>query len=152
MHAACVSFVATMLDHERLAVYRLARELRKKVIALLRAVPRGHGETVDQLNRCSLSIKLNIAEGTGEYAPREKAKLYRIARREAAECAALLEDLEDLGVATAADLSRARHLIRRIIGGLVRLVTATESRQPSPKPTPTPAPKPAPAPTPSPTP
>jgi four helix bundle protein len=94
---------------------------------LLRGVPRGHGETVEQLNRCSLSIKLNISEGSSEYAPKEKARLYRIARREAAECAALLDDLEDLAVATAVDLARARHLVPRIVGALVRLVQASEA-------------------------
>jgi four helix bundle protein len=115
------------LDHERLTVYQLARELRRAVVPLLRGVGRGHGETAEQLNRCSLAVKLNIAEGTGEYALKEKARFYRIARREAAEAAALLDDLEDIGAADLAELAPARQLTIRIVGALVRLIQSTES-------------------------
>jgi four helix bundle protein len=33
---------------------------------------------------------LNIAEGAGEFSPSEKARFYRMARRSATECAAIL--------------------------------------------------------------
>jgi four helix bundle protein len=115
------------LDHERLDVYGLARQLRREVIALLHVVPRGHGDTLDHLNRSSLAIKLTIAEGTGEFSSAEKARLYRIARREAAECGALLDDIEDLGAASAAELANARTLIVRIVSALVRLSQAHET-------------------------
>ena len=45
----------------------------------------------DQLRRASTSISFNIAEGAGEYAPADKARFYRIARRSATESAAILD-------------------------------------------------------------
>ncbi len=51
------------LDHHRLEVYQLARQLRREVLRLTAGLPRGHSDLVDQLNRAVLSIKLNIAEG-----------------------------------------------------------------------------------------
>ena len=53
--------------------------------------PRGICDLSEQLRRESTSIALNIAEGAGEYAPKDKAKLYRFAKRSAAECAAIIE-------------------------------------------------------------
>lgn len=86
------------LDHERLEVYQLGRELRRGLVALTAVVPRGNAEVLDQLNRAALSVKLNIAEGSGEFSPKEKVRFYRIARRSACECAALMDDLEDLAL------------------------------------------------------
>jgi four helix bundle protein len=53
------------------------------------AFPRGLGDLADQLRRASTSIVLNIAEGAGEYSPKDKAKFYRFAKRSAAECSAI---------------------------------------------------------------
>lgn len=44
-----------------------------------------------QLRRAVLSILLNLTEGATESEPREKARMYRLARRSAAECAAALD-------------------------------------------------------------
>ena len=70
-------FPCMRLDHERLEVYRLTRELRRNLVTVTRGLPRGNGELLDQLNRAALSVKLNIAEGTGEYSAKEKARFYR---------------------------------------------------------------------------
>jgi len=52
-----------------------------------------------QFLRAALSIKLNIAEGATEFSRPGKARFYRMARRSAAECAAILDDLpQTLGV------------------------------------------------------
>jgi four helix bundle protein len=84
------------LDHERLDVYNIAREHSRESHRLLKLVPRGRADLADQYRRASLSIPLNIAEGGGEYAPAEKARFYRIAKRSATECAALLDHMVDL--------------------------------------------------------
>ena len=39
---------------------------------------------------------LNIAEGAGEFAPKEKARFYRMARRSATESAAVLDVCKNL--------------------------------------------------------
>lgn len=154
------------LDHERLEVYGLARELRRGLVGLTAGLPKGHAEVRDQASRAALSIKLNIAEGTGEYAPKEKVRFYRMARRSAAECSALIDDLEDLDLITDSQSASAHRLIVRIVSALVRLIQSIESKSPKPSPTPdltharahaparppTPTPKPTPQPSPTPTP
>jgi four helix bundle protein len=116
-----------MLDHQRLEVYRISRELRREVLSLTAGLPRGHGEIVDQLNRAVLSIKLNIAEGSGEFAAKEKSRFYRMARRSAAEAGAALDELEDLGVRTPAETAPAHKLTVRVVGLLIRLIQSTET-------------------------
>lgn len=55
------------------------------------AIPERRGDLRDQLRRASASIPLNLAEGAGEFSPSEKARFYRMARRSAAESAAILD-------------------------------------------------------------
>jgi four helix bundle protein len=79
-----------LLDFERLDVYRLACEFQSlafRVAARARAVCR------NELERASLSIVLNIAEGAGRRSAAEKARFYVIARGSATESAALLDVL-----------------------------------------------------------
>jgi hypothetical protein len=68
------------LDHEQLDVYQLARELARVGNTVVQQVPSGRADLIDQFRRTTLSNPLNIAEGGGEYAPREKARFYRIAK------------------------------------------------------------------------
>src|SRR5690606_36934984 len=86
----------SQLDHERLDGYHLARELARKCRTLLEQVPPGRADLVDQCRRTTMSVPLNIAEGAGEFAPKEKARFYRMARRSATETAAILDHMVDL--------------------------------------------------------
>ena len=113
-------------DHEKLDVYHAAVEF-----ADLADTVAGRGDLVDQLRRASASICLNIAEGSGEYSPREKARFYRIARRSATECAAILElcQRRELRIGQPGDsLKAGRDLLLRLVRMLVRMIQATESR------------------------
>lgn len=78
-------------DHERLDVYQTAVEWVSLVQDVADALPRGSGNLADQLQRAASSITLNIAEGAGEFSGAEKARFYRIAKRSATECAAILD-------------------------------------------------------------
>ena len=69
------------LDHEKLEVYRFAIQFVILADEIAESLPRGRAYLVDQLRRAGSSIPLNIAEGAGEYAPMEKARFYRIAKR-----------------------------------------------------------------------
>jgi four helix bundle protein len=120
----------TTFDHEKLDVYRLARDGVREVRVILARVPRGHGDMADQLRRASLSVCLNIAEGAGAWAPKEKARFYRMARASATECAAVLDHMVDVGLATAKQTSEAKTVYARVVGGLVKLCQSVEARTP----------------------
>src|SRR5262245_57281304 len=100
----------------RLDVYRLAVEFRAAVV---RWLPLRRAELSDQLDRASISIVLNIAEGVGRSTPRDQARTFTIARGSAIECLAVL-DLLTLEPA-APNTTNARATLIRVIAMLTRL-------------------------------
>lgn len=88
------------LDPERLDVYRVALEFQVLAAGFCRR--RGLGALRDQLDRASVSIVLNIAEGAGRVAPAQKAQFYTIARGSAVESGAALDLLLLRGLPRAA--------------------------------------------------
>ena len=109
-------------DHEKLDVYRAAIEFVVLANSIAEKLPRGRSHLVDQLQRAATSIPLNIAEGAGEYSSKEKARFYRMARRSATECAAILDVCETLNLVEAKEVMDARGLLMRIVAMLVGLV------------------------------
>ena len=75
----------------------------------------------DQLDRASVSIVLNTAEGAGRVSPADKARFYAMARGSATECAAVLDLLWARGLVDPALRNRARSLLVRIVQMLGRL-------------------------------
>ena len=87
---------------------------------MVRWLPLKRAELSDQLDRASLSIALNIAEGAGRSGPRDQARHYAIARGSAYECLAVL-DLLDLETATAGSRD-ARVILVRLMAVLTVLI------------------------------
>src|SRR5262249_1086717 len=79
-------------DHEKLEVYREAIAFVAWLSVILEGAVRV-GEVKDQLDRASTSIPLNIAEGNGKYAPKDRCRFFDIAHGSALECAAGLDVL-----------------------------------------------------------
>ena len=116
-------------DYERLDVYGVAIDfvIAADAIAARATRGQGHGDLADQLRRASTSILLNLAEGAGEFASLEKARFYRMSKRSATECAALVEVSRRLALIDAEAADRARGTLLRIVSMLVKLVLTTES-------------------------
>lgn len=76
---------------ENLEVYQKSVDLAEKVISLTDEFPKGYHFLTDQLNRASLSIATNIAEGNGRYTKRDRRNFFIIARGSLHECIPLLE-------------------------------------------------------------
>jgi len=110
-----------MLDHAKLDVYQRALELLDVLDTISAGLPAGRAHLRDQLDRASTSIVLNIAEGAGEFSLADKQRFYRMARRSASECAAILDIFELRRTVATAALSPARELIARIVAMLTRL-------------------------------
>ena len=115
-------------DHERMEVYRAALRFVRSASVIRSGLGAGRNALADQLDRASVSIALNIAEGAGEVARREKARFYRIARRSATECAAILDIAGELQLAPEDRLREGRQQLQSIVAMLVGLVKHIESR------------------------
>jgi len=109
-------------EHERLDVYRAAIEFLVLADAVSKDLPRGRSYLADQLRRAATSILFNIAEGAGEFAPADKARFYRMARRSATESAAILDACRKLELADVQSLQVGRGLLLRIVAMLTGLV------------------------------
>jgi four helix bundle protein len=115
-----VAAPAAYLDCDRLDCYRVAVEFQS--LASRVASNRRLGALRDQLDRASVSIVLNIAEGAGRRTLPDKARFYTIARGSATECAAVLDLLLARGVVSPEDHRHGRGLLIRIIQMLTRLI------------------------------
>jgi len=115
-------------DFEQLDAFVVATDMVVCIDAIAQALPAGRGYMRDQLRRAANSVPLNIAEGAGEFAPAEKARFYRIARRSATEVAAQVLVAARLGAAHDADLQQAHQLLRRLVSMLVRMAANAERR------------------------
>jgi four helix bundle protein len=120
---------AALLDAEKLRVYQLAVEFQTLAVGL---VPRQRGVLLatlrDQLDRASVSIVLNIAEGAGRFSPPDKARFYAIARGSATECGALVDLLLARRLVSAPTHQAARGLVVRIVQMLTRLAASMAAR------------------------
>jgi len=110
---------AALLDAEKLDAYRVALEFHALACQIL--PKRGYAELRDQLDRASISIVLNIAEGCGRRSPADKGRFYSMARGSATECAAILDLLGVRGVVDDRLRKRARTLLVRVVQMLTRL-------------------------------
>lgn len=115
-------------DFERLDVFGVALDAVAILDELAEELPGGRGYIRDQLRRAANSIALNIAEGAGEFAPAEKARFYRMARRSATECAGQVMVCRRLGLTDAPRVDGALDVLQRIIGMLVTLVRRCGAR------------------------
>jgi len=115
---------APFLDCERLDCFRVAVEFQTLAADLVSL--RGLGALREQLDRASVSIVLNIAEGAGRGTPADKAHFFAIARGSATECAAVLELLAARSLLTPQAHRHGRGLVVRIVQMLTRLIERQE--------------------------
>lgn len=80
-----------MFDFENLDVYKKAKELNKEVLNFLKENKQIDSYIRDQFKRASVSIVINIAEGSGKFSKADKRNFYTTARGSVYECVSLLE-------------------------------------------------------------
>ncbi|MBU0572907.1 MAG: four helix bundle protein [Candidatus Margulisbacteria bacterium] len=85
-----------MFDFEKFEVYRKAKQAAIEISALISGLKGVHPRFIDQLQRASISIPLNIAEGAGRYSKADKRNFYTIARGSVFECVAIIDILHDM--------------------------------------------------------
>ena len=87
----CLSKVEAAFAFERLLVYEKAISFADRVCEAIGECPRAYYSLVDQLNRSSLSIARDLAEGNGPFTKADRKRFFSIARGPAQECVPLLE-------------------------------------------------------------
>jgi len=115
-----------MFDHERLDVYKVELEFVAWVNDLfefLSQMPTARTrEICDHLDRASLSILFNTAEGNGKRQKQIRSKFFDDARGSATERAAALDALVAKRLVTKEQIQAGKELLERIVSMLTKLV------------------------------
>lgn len=82
-----------MLIFENLLVYKNAFAVNQSVYRFLKQNTSIARYVRDQLGRASLSVQLNIAEGSGRFANKDRRNFFIMARSSALECASIIQFL-----------------------------------------------------------
>src|SRR5437867_3786565 len=114
-------------DHEKLEVYREAIAFVAWLSALMDSTVRV-GDVKDQLDRASSSMPLNIAEGNGKYAPKDRCRFFDIAHGSALECAAGLDVLLAKGKLTSDQIRPGKQSLQRVVRMLIGLIKRNSTR------------------------
>jgi four helix bundle protein len=116
-----------VFDHERLRVYQDAVAFAAWADELLTGLAR-KGAVVDQFDRASTSVVLNIAEGNGKFTGPDRCRFFDIARGSALECAACLDVLAAKKRITAAHVQEGKQMLARIVSMLVGMIKSSSDR------------------------
>jgi four helix bundle protein len=98
-------------------VYIFAKKFRKEILEIIK-INKLDRILSDQINRASLSIVLNIAEGFGRFHKTDKRNFYVIARGSAFECVACLDIIYDSKIPKK-NLDTAQEL-GKMLSGLIK--------------------------------
>jgi four helix bundle protein len=125
--AATEADVPFYFGHEQLEVYRESIALIAWLSTLLDTTVRA-GEVKDQLDRASTSIPLNIAEGNGKYAPKDRCRFFDIAHGSTLECAAGLDVLVAKAKLTTQQIRPGKERLQKIVRMLIGLIKRNSGR------------------------
>ena len=108
---------------EKLLVYQKAVDFIGQIASMTEGFPRGYGFLADQLNRASLSIAANLAEGNGRFTKADRKHFFMIVRGSIQECVPLLELARRRKLAgddRHAELKGQLEEIARMLAGLIK--------------------------------
>jgi four helix bundle protein len=118
-----------MFDFEKLVVYQRSKVFHLEITRWLAQNQGVDPVTRDQLRRSSLSIALNIAEGSGRFSQKDRRNFFVIARSSVFEVAAIFDILKDSSRIGQADFEKfyleADELSRILFALIKKLEVAT---------------------------
>jgi len=113
-------------DHEKLDVYNLSLAFISWTAPLITEIREKNGrlvaEVCDHLDRASLSILFNTAEGNGKRQRQVRAKFFDDARGSATECAACLDALVAKAACDQLRIQAGKDTLIRVVSILTKLV------------------------------
>jgi four helix bundle protein len=81
---------------------------------------------LDQLDRASISMPLNIAEGNGKHTGPDRCRYLEIARGSALECAACLDVLVAKKRCTSEEIESGKDILAEVVALLVGLIRSVD--------------------------
>jgi four helix bundle protein len=131
------------VNFRKLDVYQIAVRFLPIAASIADSIPPRYTALADQLRRASISIPLNIAEGSGKSTGPDQRRFYTIARGSAMECAAIVDACTALELIEQPKSEQADQLLLSAVRMLSKLCRVQEhpSRSPSPGPGPSPGPR-----------
>ena len=87
-----------MFDFEKLDVYQKAKYFNSIIYRYVQSNKSLDPTTKNQLRRASLSVMLNIAEGSSRFSKPDRRNFYVIARGSAFECVAIFDFIKGEGL------------------------------------------------------
>jgi four helix bundle protein len=116
------------LNHQKLDVFALAKAVTTHSYRLTQSLPfYEKGNLVQQIRRASLSVLLNIAEGSSKRSASDRARFYEIARASLVEVDAALDICEALGFINKASFSELGAAMNSCFALLSNLIVKTKS-------------------------
>src|SRR5205809_4118753 len=114
-------------DHEKLNVYQASLKFVSWATELA-AKAKGKAAVKEQLDRASTSVPLNIAEGNGKFAVKDRCHFLDFARGSALECAACLDVLVAKQLAPVEAVISGKVQLFEIVSMLMGLISSVSSR------------------------
>lgn len=114
------------LGFEKFRAYQRALEFYSFVQPLFENTPPGNSAIIDQFRRAALSIVLNIAEGSGKGAGKDRNRFYRVAIGSAMEVGALLDVCSLLKLTSSEEIERGKDILSHIIGILTSVINGKD--------------------------
>lgn len=121
-----------MFDFEYLKVYQVTRLLNKELLQLLQQYAILDPWLKNQLKRASISIMLNLAEGSGRATKKGRMHFYTIARSSLLECVALLDVLLDLDTLNEQQYRELYKKCEHLSKMILHLIRALDASSPIP--------------------
>ena len=114
-------------DHEKLKVYQKALDFVEWSGSILKNIE-GNSVIRDQLDRASISISLNIAEGNGKYHPKDRCRYFDISRGSALESSACLDILVKRHLIEIDLCDEGKQMLNEIVAMIVGLIRSNSDR------------------------
>ena len=116
------------LNHQKLDVFEIARAVTIQCYKLTQILPHYEkGNLVQQIRRASLSVLLNIAEGSSKRSAPDRVRFYEIARASLVEVDAALDVCEALGFISKASCPELGASMNSCFALLSKLIENTRS-------------------------
>jgi four helix bundle protein len=114
-------------DHAKLKVYQASLEFISWATELVSKLD-CKAAVKDQLDRASTRVPLNIAEGNGKFAIRDRCRFLDFARGSALECAACLDVMVAKRFTEAAAIDAGKERLFEIVSMLIGLINSLTAR------------------------